>query len=88
MQGLVAGDIRHRDDLILIEELLSLPNSAAELNLSPQKKREKVFESLMWQLEAIARRTPVLFVFEDAPDRISAKTYEILYTKLAPVEKK
>jgi class 3 adenylate cyclase/tetratricopeptide (TPR) repeat protein len=66
LQGLVAGDIRRGEDLILIEELLSLPNTAAELNLSPQKKREKVFESLLWQLEAIARRTPVLFVFEDA----------------------
>jgi tetratricopeptide (TPR) repeat protein len=66
LQGLVAGDIRSRDDLILIEEMLSLPNTAAELNLSPQKKREKLFESLLWQLEAIARRTPVLFVFEDA----------------------
>jgi hypothetical protein len=30
----------------------------------------------------------VLFVFEDALDRISAKTYEILYARLAPVEKK
>jgi hypothetical protein len=30
----------------------------------------------------------VQFVFEDALDRISAKTYEILYTKLDPVEKK
>src|SRR6201987_2172769 len=45
---------------------LSLPNPAADLNLSPQRKREKLFEALLNQLEAEARRRPVLMVFEDA----------------------
>jgi tetratricopeptide (TPR) repeat protein len=43
-----------------------LPNSAGDLNLSPQRKREKLFEGLLHQLEALARNQPVLFVFEDA----------------------
>jgi predicted ATPase len=47
-----------------------LPSSAAELNLnlnlSPQRKREKLFEALLSQLEADARHSPVLMVFEDA----------------------
>ena len=43
-----------------------MPSSAAELNLSAQRKREKVFEALLSQLEAEARRRPVLMVFEDA----------------------
>ena len=47
-------------------QLLSLPSSAADLNLSPQRKREKLFEALLNQLEAEARRRPVLMVFEDA----------------------
>jgi class 3 adenylate cyclase len=45
--------------------LLSLPSSAADLNLSPQRKR-KLFEAVLNQLEAGARRRPVLMVFEDA----------------------
>ena len=35
-------------------------------NLSPQRKREKLFEALLSQLAAEARRQPVLMVFEDA----------------------
>ena len=44
---------------------MSLPG-AAEINLSPQRKREKLFEALLNQLEAEAQRRPVLMVFEDA----------------------
>ena len=43
-----------------------MPSSAADLNLSPQRKREKLFEALLNQLEAEARHRPVLMVFEDA----------------------
>ena len=43
-----------------------MPSSAADLNLSPQRKREKLFEALLSQLEAEARHRPVLMVFEDA----------------------
>ena len=43
-----------------------MPNSAADLNLSPQRKREMLFEAELHQLEALARRRPVLMVFEDA----------------------
>ena len=50
----------------MLAELLSLPNSAADLNLSPQRKREMLLEALFHQLEAVARRQPVLIVFEDA----------------------
>ena len=54
------------DDITLLSELLSLPNSAAELNLIPQRKREKLFEALLSQLAAEARQQPVLMVLEDA----------------------
>ncbi|MGH6679364.1 MAG: ATP-binding protein [Bradyrhizobium sp.] len=54
------------DDLELLAELLSLPNSAAALNLSLQRRRERLFEALLRQLAGLAHARPVLMVFEDA----------------------
>jgi len=50
----------------LIAELLSLPNVATDLNLSPQRKRERLFEALLNEMEALSRQRPVLAMFEDA----------------------
>ena len=66
LRALLAPGARDDDDIALLTELLSLPSSAADLNLSPQRKREKLFEAVLGQLEAEARRRPVLMVFEDA----------------------
>ena len=66
LQALLALDTPDDDDIVLLSQLLSLPSSAADLNLSPQRKREKMFGALLNQLEAEARRRPVLMVFEDA----------------------
>jgi class 3 adenylate cyclase len=66
LQALVTPGIRDDDNITLLGELLSLPSSAANLNLSPQRKREKLFEALLSQLAAEARQRPVLMVFEDA----------------------
>ena len=63
---MLAPGARDDDEIALLSELLSLPSSAADLNLSPQRKREKLFEALLHQLEAEARHRPVLMVFEDA----------------------
>src|SRR6476646_1509637 len=63
---MLAPGARDDDDITLLRELLSLPSSAADLNLSPQRKREKLFEALLGLLEAEARHRPVLMVFEDA----------------------
>src|SRR5262249_23247092 len=49
----------------LLSELLSLPNSAAALNLSPQRRREKLFEALLTQLETMSRHRQALVIFED-----------------------
>jgi class 3 adenylate cyclase len=54
------------DEIELLAELLSLPNAAANLNLSPQRKREMLFEALLHQLETLARSGRLLMVFEDA----------------------
>ncbi len=66
LRGLLAPGARGEDEIALVSELLSLPNSAAALNLSPQRKREKLFEALLNQLDFLARGEPVLMVFEDA----------------------
>jgi class 3 adenylate cyclase/predicted ATPase len=66
LRTLLAPGTRDDDDITLLRELLSLPSSAADLNLSPQRKREKLFEALLNQLAAEARQRPVLMVFEDA----------------------
>jgi class 3 adenylate cyclase/tetratricopeptide (TPR) repeat protein len=54
------------EDFALFSELLSLPNSTADLNLSPQRKRETLFNAFLRQLEAQTRQRPVLMVLEDA----------------------
>ena len=66
LRELLAPAARGDDEIELVAELLSLPSVAAELNLSPQRKREKLLEALLHQLEALARSRPVLLVFEDA----------------------
>lgn len=64
--ALLVPGTRDDDDITLLRDLLSLPSSAADLNLSPQRRREKLFEALLNQLRSEARRRPVLFIFEDA----------------------
>jgi predicted ATPase len=54
------------DEITLIAELLALPNAAPKLDLSPQRKREKLLAGFLHQLEALAKTHPVLMVFEDA----------------------
>ncbi len=66
LRALLAPGTRDDDDITLLSELLSLPSSAANLILSPQRKREKLFEVLLNHLEAEARQRPMLMVFEDA----------------------
>jgi len=65
LRELLAPGARSDDEIELLAELLSLPNAAVELNLSPQRKREMLLEGLLHQLEALTRMRPVLMVFED-----------------------
>jgi predicted ATPase len=66
LRALLVPGTRDDDDIALLSELLSLPSSAADLNLSLRRKPEKLLEALLNQLEAEARHRPVLMVFEDA----------------------
>jgi predicted ATPase len=64
LRALLATGTEDEHDLALLSELLSLPSTAPDL--SPQRKREKLFEALLNQFEAEARQRPVLMAFEDA----------------------
>jgi len=64
--ALLAPSARGDDEIELLAELMSLPSSAADLNLSSQRKREMLLEALLHRLAASARSRPVLVVFEDA----------------------
>ncbi len=66
LEALLAPGAGDADEIALLADLLSLPNTVADLNLSPQRKREKLFEALLGQLQAVARNRPVLMVFEDS----------------------
>lgn len=55
------------EDGTLLAELLSLPTEDRfpPLQLTPQRKKEKTFEALIRQLDALSRQDPVLMLFED-----------------------
>jgi len=67
LEALLAGDAGLMAEAApLIANLLSLPlRRYPPLNLSPQRQKEKTLEALVEQVEALARRQPVLIVFED-----------------------
>jgi class 3 adenylate cyclase/predicted ATPase len=68
LQALLARAAPPGEDVALLADLLSLPGSERYPlpNLSPQRKKERTLEALLRQLEGLARRQPVLMVFEDA----------------------
>jgi class 3 adenylate cyclase/predicted ATPase len=66
LRNVLAPSACINDEIELIAELMSLPNSVPDLNFSPQRKREMLLYALLHQLEALAQKGPVLMVFEDA----------------------
>jgi len=56
------------EDLVLLADLLSLPASEQHPlpSLSPQRKKDRTLEALVRQIGGLARRQPVLAIFEDA----------------------
>jgi predicted ATPase len=68
LEALLARSESPEDDVALLADLMSLPPSARYRlpNLSAQRKKELTLEALIRRLEGLARRQPVVFVFEDA----------------------
>src|SRR5438874_4449301 len=68
LKDLLARAAPPDEDVALLADLLSLPASEHHPlpNLSPQRKKERILEALIRQLEGLARQQPVIIVFEDA----------------------
>jgi class 3 adenylate cyclase len=67
LEAMVAANAPADGDMQLLAELLSVPLEAryTALELTPQRKKERTFEALLRQLAHLARRQPVLMIFED-----------------------
>jgi predicted ATPase len=67
LDALLAKSLTPPQDAALIADMLSLPNDGRypTPELAPQQRRQKTFEALTAQLEALAQATPVLMIFED-----------------------
>ena len=65
---LLAQTSTSKQDAALIAELLSLPNDGRNptLEMAPQQRRQKTLSALGFQVEALARRNPMLMILEDA----------------------
>jgi class 3 adenylate cyclase/predicted ATPase len=68
LDALLAQSSTSPNDAALFAELLSLTNDGRypALDLAPAQRRQKTLEALVSQTEALARRNPVLMIFEDA----------------------
>jgi class 3 adenylate cyclase/predicted ATPase len=68
LDTLLAESLAPREDVALLAEMLSLPNDGRypTLELVPHQRRQRTLEALTTQIEALARRSPMLMIFEDA----------------------
>jgi predicted ATPase/adenylylsulfate kinase-like enzyme len=86
MQALLVGSQQQVvESAPLFAALLSLPTERyPPLNLSPQKQKEKTLEALAGQIEALARRQPVLMIYEDVHwiDATTQEAMELLVPRL------
>jgi len=67
LEKLFAAGSNGPEDHRLVAELLRLPDTERypALSLNPQQRKQKTFDTLLRQLDALAARQPVLDVFED-----------------------
>ena len=67
LEAIVVANAPAEGDVPLLAEMLSVPLDGRypALDLRPQRKKEKTFEALLRQFGGLARRQPVLMIFED-----------------------
>jgi class 3 adenylate cyclase/predicted ATPase/energy-coupling factor transporter ATP-binding protein EcfA2 len=67
LDDLLAQSTHDPEYLVSLANLLALPadDRYRLQDLTPQKRKEKTFEALLGQLDALAARQPVLIIFED-----------------------
>jgi class 3 adenylate cyclase/predicted ATPase len=68
LEALLTRAAPPNEDVAFLVDLMSLPALERHPlpNLSPQRKKEGTLQALLRQLEGLARRQPVVMVFEDA----------------------
>ncbi len=68
LDALLTQSATSREDAALFADMLVLPNDGRyPRSSSPRSRvRQKTLEALIAQIEAIARQSPVLMIFEDA----------------------
>jgi class 3 adenylate cyclase/predicted ATPase len=68
LDTLLAQSLAPREDVALLAEMLSLQNDGRypTLELAPDQRRQRTLEALTTQVETLARRRPLLMIFEDA----------------------
>ena len=68
LDAVLAQTSTSKQDAALFADMLSLPNDGRypTLELTPEQRRQKTLEALISQVEALARQSPVLMIFEDA----------------------
>lgn len=68
LDALLERSSTSREEIGLLAEMLSLQNDGRypALEPDPQLRRQKITVTLIGQIEAISRQTPVLMIFEDA----------------------
>lgn len=67
LDAMLARTATSDEEAALLADLLTLPPDDRRPlpDLTPQRKKEKTFDALLRQLEALARQRPVLMVFDD-----------------------
>jgi class 3 adenylate cyclase/tetratricopeptide (TPR) repeat protein len=67
LNALLALSTENPEHVAVLASLFALPidNGFRLKDLTPQKRKEKIFEALLAQLDALAARQPVLLIFED-----------------------
>jgi predicted ATPase len=75
------------EDIALLADLLSLPASERHPlpSLSAQRKKERILEALIRQLEGLARQQPVVMVFEDSHwiDPTSRELFDLIIERVS-----
>src|SRR6516165_9108270 len=86
LEALLARATPADEDVAFLADLMSLPASDLHPlpNLSPVRKKERTLEALIRRLESLARRQPVVMVFEDA-HWLDPTSHELLYLTVEQV---
>src|SRR5262249_40986532 len=68
LDALLTRTSTSKEDAALFADMLSLPNDGRypTFDLTPEQRRQRTFQALSLQIEALTRSRPVLMIVEDA----------------------